>query len=206
MPPSWDQLEPERRSLRSKKPDDWRLRRSPCFSFATTRRFAIIFPKVTSCRMFGIRTFMALPERSRVPQGTLAEAVDALLEHLADDAPLPYDHLVLDEAQDFDRDWLEFLQARFRDRAFYAFYDPHQNIQGEPDTAWLDQIPCRLNLSRNCRNTLEVARSAYRAAGARNSSQISVPPVPSPLFIASTLRPGCGQAGEQACRQCSHRP
>lgn len=99
------------------------------------------------------------------PDGTLDEAVDTLLEHLADDEPLPYDHLVLDEAQDFGRDWLEFLQARFRDGAFYAFYDPHQNIQGELDTAWLDQIPCRLNLSRNCRNTVEVARSAYRAAG-----------------------------------------
>lgn len=99
------------------------------------------------------------------PDGTLDEAVDALLEHLADDGPLPYDHLVLDEAQDFDRDWLEFLQARFRDSAFYAFYDPHQNVQGELDTTWLDEIPCRLSLTRNCRNTLEVARSAYRAAG-----------------------------------------
>ncbi len=97
--------------------------------------------------------------------GTLDDAVDTLLELLAEDGPLPYDHLVLDEAQDFDRDWLEFLQARFRNGAFYAFYDPHQNIQGEPDTAWLDQIPCRLSLSRNCRNTLEVARLAYRAAG-----------------------------------------
>lgn len=105
-------------------------------------------------------------------KGTLDEAVDTLLEHLADDEPLPYDHLVLDEAQDFHRDWLEFLQARFRDRAFYAFYDPHQNIQGELDTAWLDSIPCRLNLSRNCRNTLEIARSAYRAAGLETSPNL----------------------------------
>lgn len=111
------------------------------------------------------QNFHGLARELTGPEGTLEAAVDSLLEHLADDAPLPYDHLVLDEAQDFDRDWLEFLQARFRDRAFYAFYDPHQNIQGELDTAWLDKIPCRLNLSRNCRNTLEVARSAYRAAG-----------------------------------------
>ena len=111
------------------------------------------------------QNFHGLAREVTGPDGTLDEAVDTLLEHLADDEPLPYDHLVLDEAQDFDRDWLEFLHARFRNGAFYAFYDPHQNIQGEPDTAWLDQIPCRLNLSRNCRNTLEVARSAYRAAG-----------------------------------------
>ena len=111
------------------------------------------------------QNFHGLAREVAGPDGTLDEAVDTLLEHLADDGSLPYEHLVLDEAQDFDRDWLEFLQARFRDGAFYAFYDPYQNIQGEPDTAWLDQIPCRLNLSRNCRNTLEIARSAYRAAG-----------------------------------------
>ena len=111
------------------------------------------------------QNFHGLAREVMGAEGTLEAAVNTLLEHLADDEPLPYDHLVIDEAQDFDRDWLEFLQARFRDRAFYAFYDPHQNIQGELDTAWLDQIPCRLNLTRNCRNTLEVARSAYRAAG-----------------------------------------
>jgi len=105
-------------------------------------------------------------------EGTLDEAVDTLLEHLAGDEPLPYNHLVLDEAQDFDCDWLEFLRDRFRDRTFYAFYDPHQNIQGGRDTAWLDQIPCRLNLSRNCRNTVEVARSAYRAAGLKTAPNL----------------------------------
>lgn len=120
------------------------------------------------------QNFHGLAREVAGPAGTLEGAVDALLEHLADDAPLPYDHLVLDEAQDFDRDWLEFLQARFRNRAFYAFYDPHQNIQGEPDTAWLDQIPCRLNLSRNCRNTLEVARSAYRAVGLETPLNLGV--------------------------------
>lgn len=116
--------------------------------------------------------FHGLAREVAGPGGTLNEAVDTLLEHLADDETLPYDHLVLDEAQDFDRDWLEFLQARFQDGAFYAFYDPHQNIQGELNTSWLDQIPCRLNLSRNCRNTLEVARSAYRAAGLQTAPNL----------------------------------
>ena len=111
------------------------------------------------------QNFHGLAREVTGPDGTLEEAVDTLLAHLADDGPLPYDHLVLDEAQDLHRDWLEYLRVRFQDRAFYAFFDPYQNIQGESDTAWLDEIPCRLNLSRNCRNTFEVARSAYRAAG-----------------------------------------
>ena len=118
------------------------------------------------------QNFHGLAREVTGPKGTLDEAVNALLEHLVDEKPLPYDHLVVDEAQDFDRDWLEFLQARFRDRAFYAFYDPHQNIQGELDTAWLDKIPCRLNLTRNCRNTLEVSRSAYRVAGLQTAPNL----------------------------------
>jgi hypothetical protein len=99
------------------------------------------------------------------PSGSLDDAVRSFLEHLADDGTLPYEHLVVDEGQDFDREWLEFLRLRFRDGAFYVFYDRYQAIQGEKDTQWLSEIPCRLVLTRNCRNTDPIARSAYRAAG-----------------------------------------
>jgi superfamily I DNA/RNA helicase len=78
---------------------------------------------------------------------------------------MPYEHLIVDEGQDFETDWLEFLRYRFRDGAFYVFYDRYQAIQGEKDTRWLDEIPCRLVLTRNCRNTDPIAKVAYRAAG-----------------------------------------
>lgn len=99
------------------------------------------------------------------PDGSLEEATQRLIEHLADDKPLPYDHLVVDEGQDFDCDWLEFLGSRFSRGAFYVFYDRYQAIQGQKDTSWIDAIPCRLVLTRNCRNTDPIARAAYRAAG-----------------------------------------
>jgi hypothetical protein len=57
------------------------------------------------------------------------------------------------------------LQYRFRNGSFYVFYDRYQAIQGEMDIRWLEQIPCRLVLSRNCRNTDPIARVAYRARG-----------------------------------------
>lgn len=99
------------------------------------------------------------------PDGTLDQAVQTLLQRLADDQPLPYAHVVVDEAQDFDREWLEYLKLRFRDGAFYAFYDRYQAIQGQKETSWIDDIPCRLVLTRNCRNTDQIARAAYRAVG-----------------------------------------
>jgi hypothetical protein len=99
------------------------------------------------------------------PDGPLDTAEQSLIEQLAEDRPVPYQHLVVDEGQDFDRDWLEYLRYRFRDAAFYVFCDRFQAIQGEKDTRWIAEIPCRLVLTRNCRNTDPVAKVAYRAGG-----------------------------------------
>lgn len=110
-------------------------------------------------------TFHGLARELMGPEGSLDDAVQALVERLADDGSIPFEHLVIDEGQDFDRDWLEFLRYRFRDRAFYVFYDRYQSVQREKDTRWLDEIPCRLVLTRNCRNTDPIARVAYRAGG-----------------------------------------
>lgn len=110
-------------------------------------------------------TFHGLARELMGPEESLDQAAQDLVEHLANDGIVPGEHLIIDEGQDFNRDWLEFLQYRFRDGAFYVFYDRYQVIQGEMDTRWLDQIPCRLVLTRNCRNTDPIARVAYRAGG-----------------------------------------
>lgn len=97
-------------------------------------------------------------------EGSLDDAAARLVEHLSDDRPLDYGHVVIDEGQDFDTDWLEWLKYRFREGTFYVFYDRHQAVQRQTETRWLDEIPCRLVLTRNCRNTEKIARSAYRIA------------------------------------------
>lgn len=100
--------------------------------------------------------------------------MQGLLEYIADHQQLPYKHLIVDEGQDFDCDWLEFLHDRFCDGAFYVFYDRFQAIQGKKDTSWIDDIPCRLVLNRNCRNTDPIARAAYRAAGLPMSPTLGI--------------------------------
>ena len=42
------------------------------------------------------------------------------------------------------------------------------------DLPWLETVPCRLILSRNCRNTDPIARVAYRAAGLLISPNLGV--------------------------------
>lgn len=110
-------------------------------------------------------TFHGLARELMGPDGTLDQVEKDLVEHLSNDGSVPGEHLVVDEGQDFKQEWLEYLQYRFRDGSFYVFYDRYQVIQGEMDTRWLEQIPCRLVLSRNCRNTDPIARVAYRAGG-----------------------------------------
>lgn len=107
------------------------------------------------------------------PSGSLEEAEQALLVHLIEDRPIPYAHLIVDEGQDFKADWLEYLGHRFREGVFYVFYDRHQLVQGG-DLKWLETVPCRLVLSRNCRNTDQIARVAYRAAGLAISPTLGV--------------------------------
>ena len=138
------------------------------------------------------------------PSGSLDDAVRSFLEQLADDGTLPYENLVVDEGQDFDREWLEFLRLRFRDGAFYVFYDRYQAIQGEKDTQWLSEFPCRLVLTRNCRNTDPIARSAYRAAGLPISPTLGLKgPMPSLYHVADTAAAVARAASlvEAACIQ-----
>ncbi len=84
-------------------------------------------------------------------------------------------------------------------RSFYAFYDRYQAIQGQKETSWLDDIPCRLVLTRNCRNTDQIARAAYRAAGLPISPNLGISgrsrfSMRSPMMQPRSLgrRPCCG--------------
>lgn len=118
-------------------------------------------------------TFHSFAREMVGPVGTLDEAIATLLDRLLGDAPVPYDHLIVDEGQDFRAEWLEYLGHRFRESVFYVFYDRHQLIQGG-DLPWLESVPCRLVLGRNCRNTDQIARAAYRVGGLANTPNLGV--------------------------------
>ena len=72
---------------------------------------------------------------------------------------VPFRHIVIDEGQDFQDEHLQLLHAIAKTRrgCFYVFYDKNQFIQGLNYAHWLDKMECRLVLSRNCRNTKEIA-------------------------------------------------
>ena len=97
------------------------------------------------------------------------ERTDAISEFLMDwdQYELPFKHIVVDEGQDFADIHLQLLHdiAQAHHGNFYVFYDRNQFVQGLRYPEWLDKMDCRLVLSRNCRNTKEIAITSTRPIG-----------------------------------------
>lgn len=98
---------------------------------------------------------------------------ERLLE-FADRDDFPFDHVVVDEAQDFglsaieDAGILPLLHdiVMARDTGtFYLFYDRRQIVQGSSLPSLIDDLDCKLTLYVNCRNTNNIATCSLRALG-----------------------------------------
>lgn len=88
----------------------------------------------------------------------------------------PYDDVVIDEAQDLGNDEIVFFKelCELKDGHCFVFYDKNQVViydKTDSHTSvkeaehqilpWIAQSECRLLLSKNCRNTIEIAKTAY---------------------------------------------
>lgn len=88
-------------------------------------------------------------------------------DYLMDDKnEFDFTDIIIDEGQDFENDWIEYLEYRIeKDRHFYVFYDQKQTIFKEEMNKWLRDAPCRLTLFMNCRNTEHIAKTSYGSLG-----------------------------------------
>lgn len=75
---------------------------------------------------------------------------------------LEFDDVIIDEAQDFDnREILYFKDlVELRDGHFFVFYDKNQLLTTREVPAWIRESECKLLLTKNCRNTKEIALTA----------------------------------------------
>jgi hypothetical protein len=82
-----------------------------------------------------------------------------------DEAPLPYQAIIIDEAQDFrDTFWLpiEMHLDRMKETTFFIFYDQNQTLyQRTAEFPIRDEVD-HFVLDRNCRNTKPIHDAAYR--------------------------------------------
>ena len=91
-----------------------------------------------------------------------------VLEDKALSGSFPYQHIIVDEGQDFGKDNIEesdILEVfrtitdmeTDRNVSFYIFYDELQLIQANRMPDFIQNADCKLTLYRNCRNTENIA-------------------------------------------------
>ena len=86
-----------------------------------------------------------------------------------------YSAIIIDEAQDFESDEIQFLSelCELKNALFYAFFDKNQLLTTTEIPSWIKNAECRLVLHKNCRNTYEIACTSYNVIDVEIKAQIS---------------------------------
>lgn len=76
---------------------------------------------------------------------------------------LDYDDVIIDEAQDFENNEILYFKdyTEIRDGHFFVFYDKNQLVTTRKVPEWIRNSECKLILTKNCRNTREIALTSY---------------------------------------------
>ncbi|TAZ73770.1 DUF2075 domain-containing protein [Rhizobium ruizarguesonis] len=84
---------------------------------------------------------------------------DALEQAVQSRPDLRFDAIIIDEGQDFHRNWYDALRFALRDLSYgslHVFYDDNQRIYGS-DNSLIDELPqASFRLNRNLRNTKSI--------------------------------------------------
>jgi DNA helicase IV len=99
------------------------------------------------------------------------EKMQTRLEDMYVFGTFPYDHIVIDEGQDFgiedveEADVIITLKSIIEDTkpdtsSFYIFYDKLQLVQSSQIPKYIEEADCKLTLYRNCRNTENIATTS----------------------------------------------
>lgn len=109
---------------------------------------------------YNIHTFIA---KFRLGEDTGSlEKRTAQLQKISWDE-LDFDDVIIDEAQDFSNDEIIYFKdyAELKEGHFMAFYDKNQLLTTNAVPEWIQNSECKLRLTRNCRNTYEIALTSY---------------------------------------------
>ena len=84
----------------------------------------------------------------------------------------PYQHVIIDEGQDFGQDDIEenniisllfsIIEDNENNGSFYIFYDSMQLVQGRKVPDFITNADCKLTLYKNCRNTENIAKTSMK--------------------------------------------
>jgi len=102
---------------------------------------------------------------SKYRPGADTSSPDKRLKELLniDKRQLNFDDIVIDEAQDFINGEIIYFKeyAELKEGHFFAFYDKNQVLTTSEVPEWIRNSECKLLLTKNCRNTYEIALTSY---------------------------------------------
>ncbi len=115
------------------------------------------YPNVTYCN---IHTFIS---KYRPGADTSSSAKRASELQNIDWDDLEYDDVIIDEAQDFLNEEVIYFKdyTELKEGHFFAFYDKNQILTTKEVPEWIRNSECKLLLTKNCRNTYEIAMTSY---------------------------------------------
>lgn len=87
-----------------------------------------------------------------------------------------FDDIIIDEAQDFHDREIEYFKmyAELKEGRYLTFFDKNQVVQTNKVPEWIEKSECRLLLTKNCRNTYEIALTAYNVIDVELNQKIKM--------------------------------
>lgn len=89
---------------------------------------------------------------------------------------LDYDAIIIDEAQDFDNNEIIYFKdyIKYKDGRLLIFFDKNQLLTTDMVPDWITNSECKLLLTKNCRNTKEIAITSYNVIDAKLKQKIKM--------------------------------
>lgn len=99
----------------------------------------------------------------KIPEKFYASAQSKLLDYIIENIhTFDFDHIVVDEAQDFTGDILSkfYKIAQIKNGHFHLFFDRHQKHTNNDSIEWVinQDNAVHLKLNDNCRNTIQISK------------------------------------------------
>jgi DNA helicase IV len=89
---------------------------------------------------------------------------------------LDFDDVIIDEGQDFDNDEIIYFKefCELVEGHFFVFYDKNQLLTTTEVPKWIRDSECKLVLTKNCRNTYEIALTSYNVIDVELNQKITM--------------------------------
>ncbi len=123
---------------------------------------------------YNIHTFISKYSTDRWDLSSPKDRAQALMK--IDWDKLDFNDVIIDEGQDFDNDEIIYFKdfSEIVEGHFFVFYDKNQLLTTSEVPKWIRDSECKLVLTKNCRNTYEIALTSYNVIDVELKQKIAM--------------------------------